>query len=68
MDQQTEGHTLAEIQQAFEGKVDAKVTLKNGDKTFKTETLKYGGEYDLSGIVPTKANYRFVGWYLGDTI
>ena len=67
VDQQTEGHTLAEIQQAFEGKVDAKVTLKNGDKTFKTETLKYGGEYDLSGIVPTKANYRFVGWYLGDT-
>ena len=67
VDQQTKGHTLAEIQKAFEGKVDAKVTLKNGDKTFKTETLKYGGEYDLSGIVPTKANYKFAGWYFGDT-
>ena len=67
VNQQTKGHTLAEIQKAFEGKVDAKVTLKNGDETFDTKTLKYGEEYDLSGIVPTKANYRFVGWYLGDT-
>ena len=67
VDQQTEGHTLAEIQKAFKGKVDAKVTLKNGDETFDTKTLKYGEKYDLSGIVPTKANYRFVGWYLGDT-
>ena len=67
VDRQTEGHTLAEIQKAFKGKVDAKVTLKNGDKTFDPQTLKYGEKYDLSGIVPTKANYRFVGWYLGDT-
>ena len=67
VDQQTEGHTLAEIQKAFKGKVDAKVTLKNGDETFDTKTLKYGEKYNLSGIVPTKANYRFVGWYLGDT-
>ena len=68
VDQQTEGHTLAEIQKAFEGKVDAKVTLKNGDETFDTQTLKYGEKYDLSGIVPTKANYTFDGWYLGDEL
>ena len=67
VDQNTAGHTLAEIQNAFKGNVDTSVTLKNGDATVADKTLKYGDPYDFSDIVPVKANYKFVGWYLGDT-
>ncbi len=68
VDQKTKDtHTLSKIKEGFVGKVTVNVTLKNGEKTFKTTSVTYGRSFDFSGFVPTKANYRFDGWYLDET-
>ena len=67
VDTKTPGHTMAIIQAALKGKADVNVTLKNGEETFKTTSVTYGSSFDFSGFVPTKANYRFDGWYLDET-
>ena len=66
VDTKTPGHTMAIIQAALKGKADVTVTLMNGDTEVAKKTVKYDGEFDFSKDAPTKANYTFVGWYLGD--
>ena len=65
VDTGTPGHTMAIIQAALKGKADVTVTLMNGDAEVTKKTVKYDGEFDFSEDAPTKANYKFVGWFLG---
>ncbi len=64
-----EGKTLAELKESLaEKNVSVNVTLNaNGGTLGSTSTTVTYGSSDYTFAVPTKANYDFDGWYLGET-
>ena len=66
VDTKTIGHTMANVQNALKNKADVTVTLMNGDAEIAKKTVKYDGSFNFNEYAPTKANYKFVGWYLDE--
>lgn len=62
-----EGHTVAELMKSLEGSHQVQVTLQHGhDENQDREiTVTYHGDAIDFGV-PTRDNYKFLGWYLGE--
>lgn len=62
-----EGQTVAELMKSLEGSHQVQVTLQHGhDENQDREiTVTYHGDAIDFGV-PTRDNYKFLGWYLGD--